>query len=43
MDKATYATLPKFLTLREVRTQIRAPGFRVRELVVVTTLTDVQG
>jgi hypothetical protein len=30
MDKATYATLPKFLTLREVRTQIREPGFRVR-------------
>jgi len=30
------------LTLREVRTQIREPGFRVRELVVVTTLTDTQ-
>src|SRR5439155_22426107 len=43
MDKATYATMPKSLTLRKVRTQIREPGFRVRELVVVTTLTDVQG
>jgi hypothetical protein len=43
MDKATYATMPKSLTLREVRTQIREPGFRVQELVVVTTLTDAQG
>jgi putative transposase len=42
MDKATYATMPKSLTLREVRAQIREPGFRVRELVVVTTLTDAQ-
>src|SRR5262249_45499809 len=43
MDKATYATMPKSLILREVRKQIREPGFRVRELVVVTTLTDTQG
>ena len=43
MDKATYAIMPKSLTLREVRAQIREPGFRVRELVVVTTLTDTQG
>src|SRR5215472_16890270 len=26
-----------------VRKQIREPGYRVRELVVVTTLTDTQG
>ncbi len=43
MDKATYATMPKSLTLREVRTQVREPGFRVKELVVVTTLTNTHG
>jgi putative transposase len=40
MDEETYARVPKTLTVREVRTQVRIPGFRVEELVVVTTLRD---
>lgn len=40
MDEATYAALPDSLTLREMRTRVTKPGFRVKELVVVTTLTD---
>lgn len=40
MDEAAYAELPDRLTLREVRCQITTPGCRVRQLVVVTTLTD---
>jgi putative transposase len=40
MDAETYATMPETLTVREVRTQVAIPGFRVQELVVVTTLLD---
>jgi putative transposase len=40
MDEETYARTPKTLTVREVRTQVRIPGFRAQELVVVTTLLD---
>lgn len=40
MDRATYQALPATLTLREVRSQVARPGYRVEELVVVTTLTD---
>lgn len=40
MDEATYAAMPATLTVREIRTQVAVPGFRVRELVVVTTLLD---
>ena len=40
MDKATYAALPASQTVREVRVRVRPVGFRVRVLVVVTTLLD---
>ena len=40
MDEATYTALPDSLTLREMRTPVSQPGFRVKELVVVTSLTD---
>ena len=40
MDAAVYAALPATLEVREVRTAVRQPGYRVRELVVVTTLCD---
>jgi hypothetical protein len=40
MDEATYASLPDTLTLREMRGRVGATGCRVRELTVVTTLTD---
>lgn len=42
MEEATYAALPESLSLREVRKLVTTPGFRVRELVVVTTLTDAK-
>jgi putative transposase len=40
MDEESYATMPKTLAVREVRIQVGIPGFRVQELVVVTTLLD---
>jgi hypothetical protein len=42
MDQATYESLPKELTLREVRVTVQTPGVRVRSLVVVTTLLDAK-
>jgi Transposase DDE domain len=40
MDQATYDSLPETLALREVRTVVTTRGYRVKELVVVTTLRD---
>jgi putative transposase len=40
MSQAVYDSLPATLAVREVRTQVRQRGYRVRELVVVTTLAD---
>jgi putative transposase len=40
MDEATYAALPEELFVREVRYQVTTPGFRVRELIVATTLLN---
>lgn len=40
IDRATYRELPEFLTVRECRAQIEQPGFRVRILVIATTLLD---
>jgi putative transposase len=40
MDKATYATMPLTLTVREVRANIARPGCRTDEIVVVSTLLD---
>jgi putative transposase len=40
MDRETYERVPKTLTVREVRTHVATPGFRVDELVVSTTLLD---
>lgn len=42
MDEAAYAALPASLTLREMRTPVAKPGFRVKELVVATTLVDAE-
>jgi putative transposase len=42
MDEQTYATLPERLQVRELKVHVDVPGFRVRELIVVTTLTDVE-
>ena len=40
MDRQTYQSLPETLTLRQVRVQVDVPGFRVKTLVLVTTLID---
>jgi hypothetical protein len=40
MDEKTYAEIPETLTVRELRVTVDQPGFRVNELVLVTTLLD---
>jgi hypothetical protein len=40
MDEETYARIPGELTVRELRFTVDQPGFRVNELVLVTTLRD---
>ncbi len=42
MDEETYATIPETLTVRELKVRVDVKGFRVRELIVVTTLTDAE-
>jgi len=42
MDEQTYATIPETLSVREVYVRVEIRGFRVQELVVVTTLTDAK-
>ncbi|MCA1693993.1 MAG: IS4 family transposase [Actinobacteria bacterium] len=40
LDRDAYHALPGFITVRETRIRVRQPGFRTREIVVVTTLLD---
>lgn len=40
MEEETYQRLPETLEVREVRVRIHQRGFRVRSLVLVTTLVD---
>jgi len=40
LDWQTYKALPESITIREARIRVRQPGFRTREIVVVTTLLD---
>jgi Transposase DDE domain len=40
MDEETYAQMPDTLKVRELRITVKQPGFRVDELVLVTTLLD---
>lgn len=40
IDPETYRSLPDFLMIRECRLKIEQPGFRIRTLVVATTLLD---
>jgi hypothetical protein len=42
VDQATYDRMPAELTVREVRVRVAVKGFRVRQLVLVTTLLDAQ-
>jgi len=40
MDEVTYASMPKTLTIREVRFTVDDPGCRSRQLIVATTLLN---
>ena len=40
MSEAEYRALPESIVVRELRYRIEAPGFRTREVTLVTTLTD---
>ena len=40
LDREAYHALPEFITVRETRIRVLQPGFRTREIVVVTTLLD---
>jgi hypothetical protein len=42
MDQPTYERLPERVTLREVRVVVDNPGYRSREILVATTLTDAR-
>jgi len=42
MDAEEFAALPAQITVRELRYQVNIPGFRVREITLVTTLLDPQ-
>jgi len=40
IDRKTYDLLPESLTIRETRVRVEQPGFRVKTLIVATTLLD---
>jgi hypothetical protein len=40
MDVATYEHMPDEMWVRELRFRVQQPGYRVREIVLVTTLLD---
>lgn len=40
IDWTTYKSLPDYLEIREVRIRVTQPGFRTKQIVVVTTLLD---
>ena len=42
MDEETYAQVPDELEVRELRFKVQQPGFRVNELVLVTTMLDAE-
>jgi hypothetical protein len=42
MTPAQHAALPEYLVVRELRYRVRTPGFRTRQITLVTTLLDPQ-
>jgi len=42
MDEETYSTIPETLAVRELKVHVAVKGFRVQELVVITTLTGAE-
>ena len=43
LDQAIFDSLPAQVRIRELRIKVAEPGFRVEELVLVTTLLDPEG
>lgn len=42
MDQETYESLPDTIEVRELRVKIAVPGFRTKEVTLVTTLTNAK-
>jgi hypothetical protein len=42
MSREEFAAMPRVLVMRELRVRVEQPGFRTKELVVVTTLLDAE-
>ena len=42
MDQATYDQMPQSISVREVEVAVPQPGFRVKKLVIATTLLDAK-
>ena len=42
IDRRTYDALPEFLLVRECRVRVKQPGFRVKSLIIATTLLDAE-
>ena len=42
MSPEQYDRIPETLTLREVRFDVKVPGYRTRSITIITTLTDPQ-
>ena len=42
MDQATYESMPQTITLRQLEVKVHEDGFRVKSLIVVTTLLDAK-
>jgi hypothetical protein len=40
IDRETYDALPEFLVIRECRVRVEQPGFRIKTLIIATTLLD---
>ena len=40
LDRETRRTLPEYFEVRETRVQVVQPGFRSKEIIVVTTMLD---
>src|SRR5882724_11117855 len=40
IDRKTYDALPEFLMIRECRVRVEQPGFRIKTLIIATTLLD---
>lgn len=40
IDRETYKSMPEFIAVREVLVRVDQPGFRTKEVIIVTTLLD---